>query len=192
MMMAHPLVAGFELLDETSQKQLAQSIELTVGQFAVSKKRTQLFRINTVTSGLVLVLYDKISFVGGIAYIMLPDADDLRVQAMDDAHEAEKPAKFANKAVAIVWEAMLNLGAKPNTTTARLIGGSQLFTFGGGGGNPLNLGSRNAIACRSLLSNLGIIVDKTEVGGNRPRTLIFSSAKGDCLISVLGGNHFLL
>jgi chemotaxis protein CheD len=196
MMMAQPLGGGMQLLDETSQKNLAKAVEIAVGQFDVSNKRTNLFKINTVTSGLVLILYDNVAGIGGVAYMMLPDSDYIEGElAVEDAAQADdhgKPAKFANKAVALVWEKMEGLGAKPANTVARLIGGSQLFTFGGGGGNPLNLGSRNAIACRTLLSRLGIIVDKTEVGGNRPRNIVFSLIKGDCVISIRGGREFLL
>ena len=192
MMMVQPLGGSMQLLDETSQKNLAKAIEITVGQFDVSNKRSNLFKINTVTSGLVLVLYDNVAGVGGVAYMMLPDSDYIEGEDTTQADDHGKPAKFANKAVALVWEKMEGLGAKPANTVARLIGGSQLFTFGGGGGNPLNLGSRNAIACRTLLSRLGIIVDKTEVGGNRPRNIVFSLIKGDCVISIRGGRDFLL
>ena len=190
--MAQPLAAGIQLLDETSQKNIAKAVELSVGQFDVSNKRTNLFKVNTITSGLVLVLYDGVAGIGGVAYMMLPDSDYIEGEDANPADDHGKPAKFANKAVSLVWEKMENMGAKPANTVARLIGGSQLFTFGGGGGNPLNLGSRNAIACRTLLSRLGIIVDKTEVGGNRPRNIIFSLLKGDCLVSIRGGREFLL
>jgi chemotaxis protein CheD len=192
MMTAQPLISGLSLLDATSQQNIAQAVVLTVGQFEVSNKPMQLFKINTVTSGLVLVLYDGIAGIGGVAYMMLPDSDYSDGVNPADTDQQGKPAKFVNKAVELVWEKMESLGAKQNATIAKLIGGSQLFTFGGGGGNPLNLGCRNAIACRTILSGLGIKVEKTEVGGNRPRSILFSLAKGDCLISIKGGREFLL
>jgi chemotaxis protein CheD len=195
MMMAEANAGGLQLLDETSQKNIAKAVEITVGQFDVSNRRTSLFKVNAVTSGLVLVLYDNVAGIGGLAYIMLPDSEYVEGELSVEGNSTEehgKPAKFANKAIALVWEKMEHLGAKPANTLARLIGGSQLFTFGGGGGNPLNLGSRNAIACRTHLTKLGITVDKTEVGGNKPRTIIFSLVKGDCLISTRGKPDFLL
>jgi chemotaxis protein CheD len=192
MMMAQPLGSGLQLLDETSQKNISKAIEVPMGQFQVSNKRTTLFKVDTVTSGLVIVLYDSVANIGGVAYMMLPDSEHIEGDNTASTDDNGKPAKFANKAVSLVWEKMENLGAKPNNTVARLIGGSQLFTFGGGGGNPLNLGSRNAIACRTLLSRLGITVDKTDVGGNRPRNIVFSLIKGDCLISIRGSREFLL
>ncbi len=195
MMMAEANAGGLQLLDETSQKNIAKAVVITVGQFDVSNRRTSLFKVNSVTSGLVLVLYDYVAGIGGLAYIMLPDSEYVEGElSVEDKsiEEDGKPAKFANKAVALMWEKMEQLGAKPVNTTARFIGGSQLFTFGGGGGNPLNLGSRNAIACRTYLTRLGIPVDKTEVGGNKPRNIIFSLIKGDCLISMRGKPDFLL
>ena len=192
MMMAQPLGSGLQLLDETSQKNISQAIEVSMGQFQVSNKRTALFKVDTVTSGLVMVLYDNVVNIGGVAYMMLPDSEHIEGVNAASADDHGKPAKFANKAVLLAWEKMEELGAKPNNTVARLIGGSQLFTFGGGGGNPLNLGSRNAIACRTLLIRLGITVDKTDVGGNRPRNIVFSLIKGDCLISIRGSREFLL
>jgi chemotaxis protein CheD len=195
MMMAYPLSSTLQLLDETSQKNIDKAIELSVGQLEISSKRATLFKINTVTSGLVITLYDNVLGIGGVAYTMLPDSDynnDNDQATNIPAEQHNKPAKFSKQAIALLWEKMVGLGAKPANTGAKLIGGSQLFTFGGGGGNPLNLGSRNAIACRTLLNKLGIMIEKTDVGGNRPRNVIFSLVKGDCVVSVRGGREFLL
>jgi chemotaxis protein CheD len=193
---ANALANGLEL-DELTLKYLPKATVLTTGQMAFNNKRSLLFQLDSVSSGLVVVLYDSVRHVGGVAYTLLPDSTYIEGEVSvvnRDAllEEAEKPAKFANLALPVLWEGMGKLGAQASSTTARIIGGSQLFTFGGGGGNPLNVGSRNAIACRTHLSKLGIVVDKTDVGGNRPRSLLFALAEGQVWVLPKAGKGYLL
>jgi chemotaxis receptor (MCP) glutamine deamidase CheD len=73
-----------------------------------------------------------------------------------------------------------------------MVGGAQLFNFGGGGGNPLNVGSRNAIVCRALLAKNGVKVDKTNIGGNKTRRVLYFPQMGQLRIVMLGGETLTL
>ena len=176
--------------------------EVDIATFHVSSRRSALFSVGSLSTGIVVVVYDSTARVGGIAYTVLADEETamsnatlpppLPVEATGDGALGAGSARSSKQVLPLLWERLQAMGASKATTTAKLLGGSQLFTFGGGGGNPLNTGSRNAITCRTVLGQLGIAVSATDVGGNRPRQVHFSLHEGHVWVQVKGGRNYLL
>lgn len=176
------------------------TLNVDLGHIQVSSKRLASFNVERISTGILVVLFDRASHVGGCAHILLPDTEisndapflNPKLARPQVGAKEPLPAHYANEAIPALWEKLERLGANESYTSAKLIGGSQLFNFGGGNGNPLNLGSRNAIVCRTLLTRLGIEIDKTDVGGNRIRSVYVSLRDGNVYVTPMGQETVLL
>lgn len=109
-----------------------------------------------------IALFDSINKIGGLAHIMLPDSTQAR--------NAENPAKFANTALPIMLDEMLKMGAVKSRITAKIAGGSQMFTFANAT-DVMRVGERNAEAVRIILKSMDIRIIADDTGGNYGRTV---------------------
>jgi chemotaxis protein CheD len=157
------------------EAQYPVSEQIGLGCLVVSNRPTQFYSCIGVTTSLVVVLYDRVENIIGIANVVLPDSEfnPAMVQQLQQKHP-EMNACFTDTSIPQLWHRMQGLSATLENTTAILVGGSQLFTFGGGSGNPLNIGARNVIMARTILARIDIPIAHTAVGGNKARDLIFS------------------
>jgi len=109
-----------------------------------------------------IALYDAVNKIGGLAHIMLPDSTQAR--------SAENPAKFANTALPLMLDEMIKMGAVKSRVTAKIAGGSQMFTFANAT-DIMRVGERNAEAVRMLLKKMDIRMIADDTGGNYGRTV---------------------
>lgn len=164
-----------------------QSTEtVQLGELQVSGNRTLILSIPNLGSSMALVIYDPRLRLGGVAHIILPES------GLGGGTNMETPAKFADIAVPALLEAFTEAGGKPSQSVIRLVGGAQMFNFGGGGASLLNMGSRNATAIKTALSKLGLTPEKTDIGGNKGKSLRFVIATGQLYVKQIGGTEYLL
>ncbi|MDX2085374.1 MAG: chemotaxis protein CheD [Candidatus Melainabacteria bacterium] len=166
---------------------------LKVGDIKVANTSNRLWRMLNVGSSLVVVIYDRTKQVAAAAHILLPDSTLTGGPApTPPSGEEGTLAKFADQAIPVLIQQFESLGGQKLYASVKMAGGAQMFNFGGGGGNPLNIGSRNAIAARAALSRLALGVEKTDVGGNKVRNLTFSLENGLLHVAQLGGRDLIL
>lgn len=161
-----------------------QSVEL--GELKVSAQHSAVLYVPQISTGVALLLHDFQNKVGGLAHIVLPES------SMSTETSDGLPGKFANLAIPALLEQFTDLGGKKTTTVVRLVGGAQLFNFGGGGGNIINIGARNAIAIRASLFKMGFVVAKADTGGNKSKSIVFKIGTGQALITPVGGKPYEL
>ena len=109
-----------------------------------------------------IALYDAQTKIGGLAHIMLPDSTQARAT---DNH-----AKFADTALPVLMEQLIRLGAAKSRITAKIAGGSQMFSFAQAT-DIMRIGDRNAEAVRGVLKAMSIKLLVEDVGGNYGRTV---------------------
>ena len=109
-----------------------------------------------------IALYDAQTKVGGLAHIMLPDSTQARA--------TDNTAKFADTAIPVLLEQILRLGAQKSRVTAKIAGGSQMFSFAQAT-DIMRIGDRNAEAVREVLKAHSIRILAEDVGGNYGRTV---------------------
>jgi chemotaxis protein CheD len=124
-----------------------------------------------------VALYDPISKVGGLLHIMLPDSTQF--------NNVTKPAKFADTGIPLMIDDIKRRGGSTGRITAKLAGGAQMFS-GLDEKFVLNIGQRNSVMVKEILSKMGIRVLAEELGGNRGRTMIFDIASGQVTIRTIG------
>jgi len=121
-----------------------------------------------------IALYDKVKQIGGLAHIMLPSSEMMRMGQINKA-------KYADTALPLLVEEMEKLGAKQRNLVAKLAGGSQMFQFKTTN-EMMKVGPRNVAASKKLLDDLGIPIVAEDTGGNIGRTIELDTATGLLMI----------
>ncbi|WP_132252028.1 chemotaxis protein CheD [Natranaerovirga pectinivora] len=124
-----------------------------------------------------IVLYDPLKKISGLAHIMLPDSTQIR--------NNDNKAKFADTAIDVLINEMVNMGAKKDRLVAKLAGGAQMFAFSSTN-DLMRIGERNVEASKRILNQLGIKILSEDTGANYGRTIEFYSENGDLLIKTIG------
>lgn len=126
-----------------------------------------------------VALYDKRQRVGGLAHILLNDSSKF----VRPGTNSFNPAKFADTAVPLLVEKMLEAGAGRRSLVATLVGGASLFNFNSESGG---VGEKNIEATRAKLLELRIPVEHEAVGGACGRTMRLFVSSGEIQISTVG------
>jgi chemotaxis protein CheD len=137
-------------------------IAVRMGEIAVSSAPGEVLLSIGLGSCIGVALVDQRRGVAGLAHVMLPEA------IAGDA----PVGKFADRAVPELVARTTALGASRTGLRAVLVGGAQMFAFGGGGaGSALDIGLRNESAVRAALAAERIPVVASATGGARGRTI---------------------
>ena len=112
----------------------------------------------------------------GLAHIVLPDSG---------GREADRPAKFAERAVPALIAALGPLGVQPHSIDALLVGGAQMFSTS----TTMEIGARNEEAVRAALLSAGIPVTATATAGSVGRTVRVHVATGTVTVREAGAKE---
>lgn len=124
-----------------------------------------------------IALYDRNSGIGGLAHIMLPDSTAFTT--------INNSIKFADLAIPILIEKMMNQGANKRGFIAKIAGGASMFNFTDSK-MVMDIGNRNSIAVKQALTKSSIPILGEDVGGNKGRTMIFDTSSGTVQIRTVG------
>jgi chemotaxis protein CheD len=125
-----------------------------------------------------LVIFDTTARIAGMAHIMLPDSRG--------AKGIEKVGKFADTAVPVVIDEMIKKGAVKIRMKAKIAGGAQMFAVPDTSTDFLSVGSRNIKETTAMLAKAGIPLIASDTGGNKGRTVEFSTSTWMLTIKTLG------
>lgn len=125
-----------------------------------------------------IALYDRVTKIGGLAHIMLPSSIQIK--------NNQNKAKFADTAIEMLVDEMIKQGASQGRLSAKISGGSQMFSFGSNGSDLMKIGYRNTIATKEMLNKLNIPILAEDTGGNHGRTIEFYTVNGDLLVKTIG------
>lgn len=109
-----------------------------------------------------IAFYDSQTKIGGLAHIMLPDSTQARA--------TDNTAKFADTALPVLMNQIVALGASKSRITAKIAGGSQMFSFAQAT-DVMRIGDRNVEAVREMLKSMSVRLIAEDVGGNYGRTV---------------------
>lgn len=124
-----------------------------------------------VTIGLgscvAISLRDPVARFGGLSHILLP--------SITESNNKSNPKKFADSAIEMAVNMMLQKGCAKSRLEAKIAGGANMFNFGG---NNINIGERNIEAVKKKLKELNIPLIASDTGSNYGRTVEFHIASG--------------
>lgn len=125
-----------------------------------------------------VVIYDEVSRVAAMAHIMLPDSRG--------GKDLPKPGKFADTAIPHLLSLLLKSGANRARLKAKMAGGSQMFNVPGSKSGFLAVGSRNSEETEKQLKQAGIKLVSSDTGGNKGRSVEFSTEDWILTVKTLG------
>ena len=114
-----------------------------------------------------VVTYDEQIRIAGLVHVMLPDSSIAKTEDF-------KQGKFADTGIATLIEMMLQKNAKKSRMKAKIAGGAQMFT-NQSGKDTIRIGPRNIDAVKEVLTEHNIPLLAEDVGGNKGRTIEFST-----------------
>ena len=131
-----------------------------------------------------IAIRDPLTKVGGLAHIMLPDSTAMKNSGLNIA-------KFADTGIEELVRQMERMGAVKSRMVAKIAGGATMFQFGTKT-DIIQVGERNAIACRETLKKLGIPLLAEDTGKNYGRTVTFYPETGEYHIKAVGKQESII
>jgi chemotaxis protein CheD len=122
-------------------------------------------------SCIALAVWDPRAKIGGLAHFMLPSGPA----------NGGSPVKFIDTGLDTFLKAMEAEGAVLNRSTFKAAGAAAMLTVGGG----LAIGKRNAEAVAAALTERGLTLTATALGGTAGRTVQLEVVDGRFLIKSL-------
>lgn len=110
-----------------------------------------------------VVIYDEKMKLGGLAHIMLPDSQQAKLTNKNNY-------KYADTAIKILIDKMIQNGARQYALQAKIAGGAQMFKFASGN-DMMRIGPRNVEAVKKILAQYRIPIIAADVGGSSGRTI---------------------
>ncbi|MCI9071657.1 MAG: chemotaxis protein CheD [Lachnospiraceae bacterium] len=130
-----------------------------------------------------IAIRDPKTGIGGLAHIMLPDSTAIRGN--------QNIAKFADTGIVELVRQMERMGASKVRMVAKIAGGATMFQSMSKN-DLMNVGERNAVACRAVLKGLNIPLLAADTGANYGRTVTFFPETGDFHIRAVGRNETII
>jgi chemotaxis protein CheD len=153
---------------------MCEPVRVKIADLAVRKDDGILVTVG-LGSCVGVALYDSTARVAGLAHVLLSDSTMFRNQ--------HNMAKFADTAIPLLVEEMTRFGARSGRLTAKIAGGSQLFSFEN---SLVSVGEKNIKMVRLTLNKLKIRLLAEDVGGNTGRTMKVFATNGKVIISTVG------
>lgn len=153
-----------------------QEIKVGIGDLNVTKAPNKLITLG-LGSCIGIALLDTKNKIAGLSHIMLPDSKSFS--------NVSNPLKYADTAIPILLQKLLDLGASKLNIRAKIAGGASMFSFADKS-NLMDVGARNAEAVKKILKELNIPITAEDIGGNKGRTMIVDSNTGIVTLKITG------
>lgn len=137
-------------------------------------KAPQTIRTSGLGSCVGVVIYDLPKKVAGLAHFMLPDSSLTKQRSFN-------PCKYADTALPILIERLLDIGGRRFAFKAKIAGGAQMFQFKTNS-DMMRIGPRNIEAIKNLLNSYNIPIIAADVGGKSGKTIEFDPSTGNLKI----------
>jgi chemotaxis protein CheD len=159
-------------------------VELVVGVADMITSNDPAAEIITHSLGscLGVVIYDPLRKVGGLLHFMLPDS------TIDPIKAVKTPFMFADTGLPRLFRAVYGLGGEKSRLQVKVAGGAEFLDDQ----RLFNIGPRNVIALRNILTRNGVCPAAMDVGGQISRTVRLNLSNGQVSIRTPGRNSSLI
>ncbi|MBM3853180.1 MAG: chemotaxis protein CheD [Verrucomicrobia bacterium] len=148
----------------------AQRVVVGVGDMSVSNNASLTLSTYALGSCVGVVAYDPAVRAGGLLHLMLPES------RLSPEKAARQPAMFADTGLPLLFRALAGLRADRARLRIFVAGGANVL---GSGVDNFKIGERNIRATASYLSQVGLSVVRSDVGGTINRTLHLDVGTGE-------------
>ncbi len=151
------------------------TIEIRIGELFVGDA-SHVIVTNGVGSCVVVILFDRLARVGGMAHAILPRTRNIPLPALSKDALGKSFVKYADIAVDTLIEEVVALGAAKEHLVAKLVGGAHMFSLLEG--DKFGIGFENTQSARERLAFHQIPVETEVVGGTVGRNVHFDCGTG--------------
>ena len=148
------------------------------GMMFISENPQDAFKTAQLASSIAILALCRKPLLAGIVHILMPESHIVA--------SVDNPLKYGDTGIPMFLQELRRREVDFSRTAFLLVGGSQLFQFGGDTSNMLNVGMRNIIMAQSILSQEGCKLAIKDTGGNRPRKLNVTVATGLVQVQIPG------
>ena len=153
-------------------------ILVKLADFAVSRNPEDQLVVYGLGSTAAVILYDDGARAGGIVHFMLPNS------ALESRRATDYPAMYADVAIPLLVESCTGQGARKESLTAKLAGGSILM----GQGISRSISEGNITAAKTILADLAIPLTTEDTGGNHNRAVRLEIGTGKVFLKGPNGS----
>lgn len=158
-------------------KRMSTMVEIRIAELFAGDD-SNVITTNGVGSCIIVVLYDRLKRVGGMAHAILPhkklDEQNYTFHNRDGVGRVF--VKYADQAVDMLVDEIEAIGGTPEHLVAKLVGGAHMFALLEG--DQHGIGWENTIAAREQLMRRSIPIETEVVGGTVGRNVRFDCATG--------------
>ena len=123
-----------------------------------------------------LIIHDVHNGIGSLAHVMLPKSR---------GKTGERPGKFADTAVDLLIDELESAGSDRSSLVVKLVGGASMLQ---NLSKSLNIGERNVIALKTLLTERNISIVNEDLGGSVGRTVTYyPTENGKVIVRLANG-----
>lgn len=154
---------------------MSNIIEIRIAELFVGDQ-SNVITTKGVGSCIVIVLYDRLVRIGGMAHAILPKASIEHAGVGAHIDSGKRAVKYADLAVDTLIADMESLGGTRQHLVAKLIGGAHMFALLEG--DTFGIGWENTESARARLVYYGIPIETEVVGGTVGRNVRLDCATG--------------
>lgn len=149
------------------------SVHVGIGEYRISSTPGDSLKTFGLGSCVAVMVYDKVSKLGALIHIALPDS------SIDAQKAAARPAYFADTGLAKMFNELSARGTSRRNIWIKIAGGASIMDEG----KTFDIGRRNVLAIKKWLWKNRFGVLKEDVGGSISRTVTFGVDDGEVIIS---------
>ena len=158
-------------------------IYVGVGEYAISGTPGEIVKTLALGSCVAVVILDANNKSVGLLHIALPES------SINKKRAEEKPGMFADTGIPILLEEMQRLGyGEKSELIIKLAGGASIMDPN----KTFNIGKRNVLAIRNVLSRFGLDTIAEDIGGNISRSVSIDLNMGKVIVSSPGRGEWEL
>lgn len=132
-----------------------------IADCAVTSNPSETLITYALGSCIAITIYDPLTRVAGLVHYLLPDA------TFESARGGRNPFLCADTAIPLLFQRACRAGADKRRLVVHIVGGAQVIDDNG----VFQIGQRNYLAARRILSKAGVPIHGEETGGSISRSV---------------------
>ncbi len=154
---------------------MSSIIEIRIAELFVGDE-SYVITAHGVGSCVIIVLYDRLVRIGGMAHAILPRMNDDSVVDTTRSESGKRFVKYADLAVDTLINELESIGGVREHVVAKLVGGAHMFSLLES--DTSGIGWENTESARERLKYHGIFVETEVIGGTVGRNVRMDCATG--------------
>ena len=150
-----------------------ERVVIGIGEYAVTTAPDAEIVTYALGSCVAVCIWDPVTRVAGMLHFLLPESK------LNAERAARQPGTFADTGIPLLFQAAYKAGAVKSRLHVQLLGGAAIT----GGPSVLDVGRRNALLAKELLSQNGVLVKGEALGGTDTRTVSLSASDGRVVVT---------